>query len=103
MFAAGLIGLFAGSFSDDTDSPQYKLKIAVYGAVSTLIIYGGILDPSYVLTYQSSITPSMIFASYLTGLPMNAIHAASTALFLWIGAVPIMKKIKRVKNRYGIV
>jgi putative Mn2+ efflux pump MntP len=46
--------------------------------------------------YQGEITKGMLIASYATGFPMDAVQAAATIIFLFLGAKPILNKLKRV-------
>ena len=40
---------------------------------------------------------------YVTGLPMDLIHAFGTVLFLMIAAEPMLEKMDRIKVKYGLV
>lgn len=102
MFAAGIIGCFAGLFKKQYGKRGFKLKICVFGALAAIFIYGAIVNPSYVLTLQNDINLSMLATLYATGLPNDVVHAFATAVFLWLGAVPIIRKIERAKLKYDI-
>jgi hypothetical protein len=41
-------------------------------------------------------------ACYVTGLPMDLVHAFGTAIFLIIAAEPMLEKMDRIKVKYGI-
>ena len=45
----------------------------------------------------------VIMAYYVSGLPMDLIHAAATVLFLLIAAEPMLEKLDRIKVKYGLV
>ena len=45
----------------------------------------------------------MILAYYVSGLPMDLIHAAATVIFILIGAEPMLEKLDRIKVKYGLV
>ena len=98
MFAAGVIGFLAGCFNKKSG----RIKICLFGALAAIIIYGGIVNPSYILTYQSEITLSMLIATYVVGLPLDITHAIATFVFLWIGFLPMKEKIERAKLKYNI-
>ena len=42
-------------------------------------------------------------AIYLSGLPVNTIHAAVTAVTLLILCKPIQEKLDRIKVKYGMM
>lgn len=103
MFAFGSIGFLAGILYKTGILGKTKLSLCLFGAASTLVIYGGIMNPASVIMSQTHITWEMIAASYLSGLPFDLIHAASTVLFLWFIAAPMIEKLERIKTKYGLI
>lgn len=101
MVAAGVIGLLAGWLFSRKKQPRIW-AISFYGFVSTLVIYGGLLDPSYALYSGQSFSWQLVGTLYLSGLSMNLIHAVATALFLWFGGRPVLNKLNRVKVKYEL-
>jgi len=75
----------------------------VFGALSTFIIYGGILNPAAALIFQGRPTFNMILTSYLHGIPMDLVHAAATVTFILILSRPMLEKLDRIKEKYGLV
>ncbi|MDD6071855.1 MAG: ATP-binding cassette domain-containing protein [Clostridiales bacterium] len=103
MFAMGILGFLAGVIFRK-DMPLTKKKIiglCVFGFLSVVIFYGGIMNPASVIMYQDNVNVEMIIAACGMGLPFDVIHGASTAVFLLIGAKPILEKLARVKKKYG--
>jgi hypothetical protein len=41
----------------------------------------------------------MLAAAYIPGLPVDLIHATSTAVFLWLAAEPMLEKLERVEKK----
>ena len=39
----------------------------------------------------------MLAAYYISGFPMDCVHAAATFVFLWFGGEPLLEKLERVK------
>lgn len=104
MFAAGIIGFLAGVLCKRSLLRRTRLSLSVFGAVCALVIYGGIMNPVSALIWAGeSLNLNIILGYYLTGLPMDCIHAAATAIFLWFLAEPILEKLERVKMKYGLV
>lgn len=71
--------------------------------LATLIIYGGIMNPSTVIMSQDKLNLGMIKAAYITGMPFDLVHAASTAFFLWFISEPLIDKLERIKVKYGLI
>lgn len=104
MFAVGIIGFLAGVLYQKGLLRRTKTSLCVFGALSALFIYGGIMNPASVLIWGSeSLNLQMIMSYYLTGFPMDCIHAAATALFLLFIAEPMLEKLDRIKVKYGLV
>ncbi|MDE7233626.1 MAG: ATP-binding cassette domain-containing protein, partial [Ruminiclostridium sp.] len=104
MFAAGIIGFLAGVLCKIGLLRQTRVSLCIFGAVCALVIYGGIMNSVSALIWSSeSLNLNMILGYYLTGLPMDCIHAAATAVFLWFLTEPMLEKLERVKIKYGLV
>ncbi len=103
MFSMGMIGFVSGILFEKGMLKRTKISLCVFGFVVTFLIYGGIMNLSSVLQAQASPTAEMIAAAYISGAPLDAIHAASTAFFLCIMAEPFIEKLERVKTKYGLM
>ena len=53
--------------------------------------------------YQSKPTLKMILATFVTGLPADAVHAMATVFFLWFLSDTMLEKLDRVKVKYGLI
>lgn len=103
MFAMGIIGFFAGILYRKGLLRRTKASLCVFGALCTILVYGGIMNPASALIWGSeSLNFKMIMGYYITGFPMDFIHAAATALFLLFLAEPMLEKLDRVKVKYGL-
>jgi len=103
MFAFGVIGLLAGVLFRKGLLQRTPLSLAIFGAIVTFVIYGGIMNPSYVMIYQSAPTWEMLLAAYLQGIPLDLVHAAATVTFMLIISKPMLQKLDRIKVKYGLI
>lgn len=104
MFCMGIIGFLAGILFQKGWLRRSRGSLAVFGAFSAIVIYGGIMNPASALMWNSgSLNWNVILAYYITGFPMDLIHAAATFLFLLIAAEPMLEKLDRIKVKYGLV
>ena len=103
MFAFGIIGFFSGLLFKNNLIKAYKFTLSLFGFVATLVIYGGIMNPASIIMMQTKITKEMLISSYAVGLPLDLIHSFSTFLFLWFLAEPMIRKINRIKIKYGLI
>ncbi|MBR5614499.1 MAG: ATP-binding cassette domain-containing protein [Clostridia bacterium] len=103
MFAFGIIGFIAGILFRKGFLRKTKVSLCVFGFLATLIIYGGIMNPASVIMWQNKITWEMIAVTYITGIPLDLIHAFSTSFFLWFISEPMTDKLERIKVKYGLL
>jgi energy-coupling factor transport system ATP-binding protein len=103
MFAFGIIGFFAGVLFRKGLLRRSRGALAVFGAIATVVFYGGIMNPAMVLMYQAKPTVAMFFAAYLQGIPFDLVHAAATVTFLLLISRPMLEKLDRIKVKYGLV
>ncbi len=81
-----------------------RLSLCVFGGLSTLILYGGIMNFQSALQASPSVlNPKIVLAYCVSGFPMDCVHAAATWFFLWVAAEPMLEKLARVKVKYGLV
>ena len=103
MFAYGIAGFLAGVLFRKGVLGKSRLPLAIFGAACVLVIVGPILDTCAIFTGMSSVTLEGAGAIYLSGLPVNAVHAVSTAITLLVLSKPMIEKIDRVKTKYGMM
>ena len=103
MFAMGIIGFLAGVLFRKGLLRRSRMALSTFGAISAILIYGGIMNPASALLTGMEISGGTLAAYYITGFPVDCIHAVATWLFLWFGAEPMLEKLDRVKVKYGLV
>lgn len=102
MFALGIIGFICGVLFNKKAVGRNRLLVSAFGAILTFAVYGGIMNAASVIMYQAHPTAEMFAAAYIAGIPFDLLHAGGTAIFLYFGAPPMLKKLGRVKIKYGI-
>lgn len=104
MFAMGLTGFLAGVLYKKGVLVRSRIALCIFGSLSAIIIYGGLLNPvSALLWGRENLSIQIIAAYYISGFPMDCVHAASTAIFLWFAAEPCFEKTDRIKEKYGLL
>lgn len=104
MFAMGIIGFLAGVLFKKGWLRRTRVSLAVFGAFTAIIIYGGIMNPAAAFMVSAeTITLKTLFAYYITGLPMDLVHAFGTVIFIMFAAEPMLEKMDRIKVKYGLV
>ncbi len=103
MFAFGIAGFIAGILYSKGSLKQNKFQLAVFGFFTVFIIVGPLLDTCALFTMSSQISASSAAAIYISGIPVNLIHAATVALTLYFVSKPMFEKLERIKLKYGIL
>ena len=103
MFAAGIIGFLAGILFQKGWLKARKISLCIYGFLATVFIYGGIMNPASLVMTSYAITMRNLLAIYMSGLPVDLVHASATVIFLWIASKPMIEKLERIKVKYGMM
>ena len=103
MFAFGMIGFLAGILYQKGILKARKAELCIYGFLSVFLIYGGIMNPASILMSYGYITKSNLLAYYISGAPVDLVHAISTVIFLWLLSRPLLEKLERIKVKYGLI
>jgi energy-coupling factor transport system ATP-binding protein len=102
MFAFGIIGFLAGVLFKKGLLMRSRAALCAFGAFCAVVIYGGLMNPCMVITYNARPTWQLLLAAYLQGLPFDLVHALATAVFLAVGAKVMLEKLDRIKVKYGL-
>ena len=103
MFAFGIIGFIAGILFKKGFIRKTKATLCIFGFFSAFAVYGGIMNTASIIMWQNKITWEMMLTAYIMGMPLDLIHALSTAFFLWFISEPMIEKIERIKIKYGLI
>ncbi len=103
MFAMGIIGFLAGFLFRKGLLRRSRGSLCAFAALAAILLYGGIMNTSSALIWTQGLNGKILLTYYLSGFPMDCIHAAATVVFLWFGAEPMLEKLDRIKVKYGLV
>ncbi|MBO4990837.1 MAG: ATP-binding cassette domain-containing protein [Firmicutes bacterium] len=103
MFCMGIIGFLAGVLFRKGWLRRSRTSLCSFGALAAILIYGGIMNPASALMWADEINGKILLTYYISGFPMDCVHAAATWLFLWFGAEPMLEKLDRIKVKYGLI
>ena len=110
MLAYGLAGLVAGLLAQKGIIPRHdlsnkaKLALSIGSAIFVLVVVGPILDTCAIFTMPASeMSNYTAGAIYLSGLPVNAVHALATFATIFVIANPMLDKLERMRVKYGML
>ena len=103
MFAFGMIGFIAGLFYRFGWLKTTRISLCTFGFFSIFLIYGLIMNPASLLMFTTNLTKESLLAVFISGAPMDLVHAISTVVFLAVLAKPFLEKLARIKKKYGLI
>ncbi|MDO4288995.1 MAG: ECF transporter S component [Eubacterium sp.] len=104
MFSWGIIGFLAGILFRKGMLKAKKSSLCIFGFLATFFIYGGLMDTATPLMfYQGELKLMSFLPYYVSGAPVNLVHAISTVIFLFIAARVMIEKLERIKVKYGLI
>jgi energy-coupling factor transport system ATP-binding protein len=103
MFAMGLVGFLAGVVFHSGLLRPKRGALAVFGAVCAVVVYGGLMNFASAILWGGGLNLGILLSFYATGFPMDCVQAAATAVFLWLGAEPMLEKLERLRVKYGLI
>lgn len=103
MFAAGIIGFIAGILFKKGFLSRHRITLCVFGFISTVVIYGLIMNFSSAVMARATINIATILSFVVTGFPMDIVHGLATFVFLYFCAEPMLEKLDRIKTKYGLI
>lgn len=103
MIAYGAGGMLAGFVFIKNIIPKKPWILAVFGFLSNLLWIGPILDTSHVFIIMPEISFSSLAAALASGFPVNVSQGISTAIMMFVFGKPLLEKLDRVKQKYGLL
>lgn len=104
MFCCGIIGFLAGIIfgKKPIEKKDYPF-VVIFGGISTVVIYGGLMNLSTLFSTASVINWQTVLSVYASGIPFDLVHGAATVFFLIIALKPLTEKLYRIKIKYGLL
>ena len=103
MFAYGISGFLAGGLYQAGLLSKNRVPLTVFGFLTTFAIVGPILDTCAIFLQPASLDWDKMKLLYLSGIPVNLVHATCVALTLLLFSQPMFEKLDRIKDKYGMM
>ena len=102
MYAWGLVGYLAGVlFPALDDERPRRLAVLAYGFASGLL-YGVILNAWSIIGFYRPTSLAGMAAIFGSALPFDVVHGLATVAFLAVLYVPWARRLRRVRERWGL-
>ncbi|MCU6762620.1 Predicted membrane protein [uncultured Roseburia sp.] len=107
LYVFGAAGLLAGVILQKKRLPVDGLTLALFTFFTTFVIYGGIMNISKMILSVSqpggeAMSLDALRVLYITGAPYDFMHAGTATLCVFIFGNSMIKKLERIKIKYGI-
>ena len=103
MFAFGMAGFLAGLCYRLKVIDKSKIKLCIFGGITVFCIVEPLLDTATFFMGIGYLNMGNAAAVYMSGLPVNAVHAVATVLTLYFFSKPLFEKLDRIKSKYGMM
>ena len=103
MFAYGLAGFLAGFLYQAGILSKNRIPLTVFGFLCTFLIVGPVLDTCALFLMTNELNISSAGTVYLSGLPVNLVHASAVALTMFFFSRPMFEKLDRIRLKYGML
>lgn len=107
LYTFGAAGLLTGVVLQRKRLPVDGVTLTLFTVFTVFIIYGGLMNICALVTAAGipgadDITPEALRTVYITGVPFDAYHASTAALCTFLFGDSIIRKLERIKIKYGI-
>ncbi len=103
MIAYGAGGMLAGFVFIKNKIQKKPWIMAIFGFLAVVFWIGPLLDTSHIFIMMPEINISTITASLASGFPVNVSQGICTALMMFVFGRPLLEKLDRVKQKYGMM
>lgn len=102
LYRTGCLGAVGMQTADKTGKRKKPVRLCIFGLICGFL-YGWIMDLYYVIGWVSPWSWKAVGAAYASSLVFDLSHGICTALVLWFAAEPWVRKLLRVKRKFGLV
>lgn len=102
MLAFGLAGFLSGVLYMRGPFKPGRVSLSVFGALCAFFVYGFIMNFYSLVSFMPSFGLAEVVAVYGAGILFDCVHAAATAFFLFLLSGPLLARLARMKQKYGI-
>lgn len=107
LYGFGAAGLLIGALLQRKRLPCDGITLTLFTLFATFIIYGGLMNMCAMVTAAGlpggdPLSWNTMRTLFITGAPYDAVHAGTAALCVFIFGDAMIRKLERIKIKYGI-
>ena len=100
--AWGLTGLIAGLLAGSVLQGNRRIPMMIYGFLSAFLIHGLITDLWTIFFVSDQPTLATVLSVYSAAIVPDAVLGSATAFFLWMIGPAVIRKVQRIRDKYGL-
>lgn len=101
LYKTGIFGTVGQVQTDEYGKRKKPLKLCIFGFFCG-IFYGLFMNLQYIIGYVEPINARTIAFAYAQSLVFDVSHGICTALVLYFAAEPWVRKLKRIRRKFGL-
>jgi energy-coupling factor transport system substrate-specific component len=106
LYLFGFAGLLAGVLLQRKRLPVDGLTMSLFTFFVVFVVYGGIMNICAMVTSAGMggepISWGTLRTLYITGVPYDAGHAITAAMFIFLFGDMFIRRLERIRVKYGI-
>ena len=102
MIAMAFAGYLAGVIFHRYGDHLQSIPVIIFGGLTAFVLYGALTDLWTVFFMVETPSWEAIVTVYTSAVYFNLMHTAATAVFLAFLAKPMVKKMERIKVKFGM-
>lgn len=101
LYKAGIFGSVEQTTVDRRGRRKKPVRLCIFGFFCG-VLYGWIMNLQYISGYIRPINLTTVTAAYISSFWFDISHGACTAIVLWLAAEPWVRKLLRIKKKFGL-
>ena len=101
LYRTGIFGTVGQAATDEEGKRKKPILLCVAGFLFS-VLYGWIMNLQYILGYVRPFSLQAVAAAYLSSAWFDISHGICTTLVLWVAAEPWVRKLSRIKRKFGL-
>lgn len=107
VYVFGAVGMLIGVILQRKRMPADSITLTVFTFFTTFVVYGGIMNFAAMVTSinvpgSEGFNINTLRLLYVSGAPYDLLHAGTASLCVFLMGPSIIKKLERIKIKYGI-
>ena len=101
LYKAGIFGKIVNTEVNEKGKRQKPVRLCIFGFFAGFL-FGWVMNLYHIIGYVSPITWQAVLATYASSFYFDISHGICTALILWLVGEHWIRKLLRIKKKFGL-